>query len=43
MKIPQLFGRIRPRRTPPAGRIEADWEMPTRDWADLPIYHPKKD
>jgi hypothetical protein len=41
MKIVKLIARLRPRRT---GRVQPldttqDWDV--RDWADLPVHHPR--
>lgn len=43
MKMPQMLARLRPRRKPQADRLAGGWEMSTRDWADLPTYHPRND
>ena len=43
MKMTLMLARIRPRRQGARKEIESGLEWSTRDWADLPIYHPKKD
>jgi hypothetical protein len=43
MKMPQMPARLRTRRKPQSERLAGGWEMSTREWADLPIYHPRND
>jgi hypothetical protein len=42
MKIMMIFARKKPRRRPTeALDLVTSWT--TRDWADLPVHHPKRD
>jgi hypothetical protein len=41
MKIALIFTRTRRRRPTPATELLTSWT--TRDWADLPVHHPRKD
>ena len=44
MKIALFFGRGRQSRRPqPARSIELTRDWTTRDWADLPVHHPRRD
>ena len=43
MKITQLFARrkAQPQRRPRSAELIGNWT--TRDWADLPVHHPRAD
>lgn len=41
MKLAKLFARRKPRRKPTHMELATSWS--TRDWADLPVHHPKHD
>lgn len=43
MKIALIFTRTRRRRPVPASSNELLTNWTTRDWADLPVHHPKRD
>ena len=45
MKISMFFTRGKPQRRPPADRsfVELASTWTTRDWADLPVHHPRRD
>jgi len=42
MKITLIFARQKPRR-PRIESVELITSWTTREWADLPIHHPRKD
>ena len=41
MKLTELFARKRPHRKPTHMELATTWS--TRDWADLPHHHPRRD
>jgi len=41
MKLTELFARKKPRRKPTHLELATLWS--TRDWADLPHHHPRRD
>jgi hypothetical protein len=43
MKIMMIFARKAPRRRRPTQATELMTNWTTRDWADLPVHHPRKD
>jgi hypothetical protein len=44
MKISQIFARRTPRaRRPELQPVELLTTWTTRDWADLPVHHPRRD
>ena len=43
MKITLVFARPKPVRRPRTEGVELITSWTTRDWADLPIHHPRRD
>jgi hypothetical protein len=43
MKIAMIFTRRTRRRRPANAPLEMTTNWTTRDWADLPVHHPRKD
>jgi hypothetical protein len=41
MKITALIARLRPRISAPRRPLDLRDETTVRDWADLPVYHPR--